>query len=99
MSGNTLGDASHVSASVLPFTYLIYLLYPSVYPIKGPAVSDVVHQEDSLVEDKQKQSGSFTVGKVKGAGHPQKSPMCKNQEAKGQNVAPAAPFVCRQGKN
>lgn len=72
-----------ITAHVLPFTYLIYFLYPSVYPIKGPAISDVIHQENSLVEDNQKQSGSFRVGNVKRAGHPQKTLTCRNQEAKG----------------
>lgn len=38
---------------------LIYFLYPSVYAIEGPAISDVVHQENSL--------GSSRVGSENGA--------------------------------
>lgn len=34
-----------------PLAYLIYFLDPSIYPIEGPAVCDVVHQENALREE------------------------------------------------
>lgn len=48
-----------------PLAYLIYFLYPSIYPIEGPAVCDVVHQENPLREENT-QSVSHVVGKLKG---------------------------------
>lgn len=48
-----------------PLAYLIYFLDPSIYPIKGPAVCDVVHQENSLREENT-QSVSHVAGKLEG---------------------------------
>lgn len=73
-------------------TYLIYFLYPSVYPIKGPAISDVINQENALVEENQEQSGSFIVDKMKRTSPPYA------ETRRLRDIAPAALFVWLLGQ-